>query len=128
MNEKMPEPKTRSDNPDTNERKPTAGNRGGARNLWLMVTGALVLAFAILGLGFWLYQHSGTYLLDLSRPGYQPETKTSAANDDWSFSPFGELKTEDYKNFTEYFNNKLDKIKDTNAFSGEALSDESLGI
>ncbi|MDR2063248.1 MAG: hypothetical protein LBQ02_00445 [Candidatus Nomurabacteria bacterium] len=111
-----------------NEEKPSAGSQIGARNLWLMVMGVLVLAFVILGFGFWLYQDNGTYLLDLSRPGYQPEVKTPSANDDWSFSPSGELKTTDYENFTRHFNDKLNKIRDTNAFSEEALSDESLGI
>jgi hypothetical protein len=116
-------------NPDTATANPPINpNKKGARNLKIMVLSALVLAFVILGFGLWLYQKNGTYLLDLSRPGYQPATEITPVKDDWSFPPSGDLKQSDFQNFTEHLNQKLEKLKSANAFSDEPLSEESLGF
>jgi hypothetical protein len=110
-----------------NEERPINAEKGG-HNLKIMVALSLILSFVLLGFGLWLYQSSGTYLLDLSRPGYQPEVETTDTKDDWSFSPSGELKAEDVESFNFHLDQKLNKLKDANAFSEEALSDESLGF
>ncbi len=87
----------------------------------------------MLGSSLWLYRTSGAAQLDLSRPGYQPETEeppeeNPEAVPDKTFSGTGSLNTEAIEEFLDLYDKKAKSITNVDAFSLDTLSNESLGI
>lgn len=78
-----------------------------------------------------LYQSSGTLQLDLSRPGYD-SARQEAIKDNKVFKGFsadGRIDSESLKEFDDLYKQKAaEALIDIDAFSGAALSDETLTL
>jgi hypothetical protein len=110
-----------------NEEKPGEVNpvRGG-RNLKLLFGLAVAGTVIIVGVSLALYYTSGTYLLDLSRPGQGVEGPL--AEETWAFPAEGDLNQADLQEFIDQFSGMRGRINDTRAFTDDSLSDEGLRL
>lgn len=96
---------------------------------YLFLSGVIIIS-GILGIvSFRMYQLSGAEALDLSRPGYQVASKqTKVMETEPKINQIGKIddkfKTEVSKSLDFYYK----KMELKNAFSGELLTDESLGL
>lgn len=105
----------------------------GNRNLMILGSGALLIAFATTCLSLWIYRSTGDIYLDRSRPGYLPDEEEvgdeKAVNTNYTFNENQELTAEnldEYLTELEKLNQRLDALEDP--YSAGPLSDESLGI
>ncbi len=104
----------------------------GARNLVLLGVGATVIAIITTSISLMIYHNSGDIYIDRSRPGFLPEEEElekEEAEADYEMDKSGKMSEEV---LTEYLENLDTEVKAIDAyenpFSGEALSDERLGI
>ncbi|MDO4611254.1 MAG: hypothetical protein Q4B34_00080 [Candidatus Saccharibacteria bacterium] len=107
-------------------------NRGG-RNLTILGVVTILIALVATTVSLAIYEVSGDIYLDRSRPGYLPdEEEVSEENLDegaYDFSQTGEINKEVLDEYIEKLQVEIDAIdKYAEPFSGEALSDERLGI
>lgn len=96
----------------------------------LMVVIAIGIAFAMTFISMAMYTSSGTAQLDLSRPGYRG-VSSQVNRDDSSFknySSIGPVNQESINEFKNLFNTQATSIQSADAFSGDPLSPEALGI
>jgi hypothetical protein len=101
-----------------------------ANRFVIMVGASVVVSVILVVVALQLYNTSGAAQLDLSRPGYKSvSSKASTKDDDISAFPSdGSINEKVINDFKKSYNNQLDKIKSIDPFSGDALSDQSLGI
>lgn len=98
--------------------------------LKLFLFGAILLALALGALGLYIYRASGSYALDLSRPGYrsaQPNINYVPENDRLRVKADGPID----RNFAKEVNAAFDYyLRQTSEqpFAKRAISDETLGI
>lgn len=104
----------------------------GARNLVLLGVGATVIAIITTSISLMIYHNSGDIYIDRSRPGFLPEEEELEEEDakvEYEMNKSGKMSEEV---LTEYLENLDTEAKAIDAyenpFSGEALSDERLGI
>ncbi len=105
----------------------------GNRRLLVFGVGAIVIAFISAGLSLLVYTISGDLYLDRTRPGFISENEGGAENPPAeqliSFPNDGAVTS----GVLEEYLDQLDKLQedinvDPGAFSGDALSDETLNI
>jgi len=77
-----------------------------------------------------MYNSSGAAQLDLSRPGYISVRNKAVKNDEdfQGFSSIGDINQKTISEFQALFTKQANKIKSVDAFGGDPLSPESLGI
>lgn len=104
----------------------------GARNLVLLGVGATAIAIITTSISLAIYHNSGDIYIDRSRPGFLPEEEElekEEAEVEFEMDKSGKMSEEV---LTEYLENLDAEVKAIDAyenpFSGEALSDERLGI
>lgn len=101
-----------------------------------LVALALVVAMALVAVGLTLYMRTGTYQLDLSRPGYDEyrnravEVQNQQRNKyrGKEFSASGPLTPQQAREFEALYSERLRDIDANNGFGNEVLGDEALGI
>ena len=94
-----------------------------------MVTGAVAIAFVVVMIALNLYDSSGTAQLDLSRPGYQSVRNQVGKNVEIkAFSATGGLSSEVFESFDKQYAEQIQSITKLDAFGGDVLSDEALGL
>lgn len=103
----------------------------GGRNLLLLCFFSVVIATITTGVSLYVYHASGDIYLDRSRPGYiaDDETRDDTEENSESFSSDGAVEKadlEEYKSQLKAVEDRINNSKD--AFSGDPLSDETLGI
>lgn len=96
---------------------------------YLFLSGVIIISGILGVVSFRMYQLSGAEALDLSRPGYQVASKqTKVMETEPKINQIGQIddkfKTEVSKSLDFYYK----KMELKNAFSGELLTDESLGL
>ena len=109
---------------NNNEEKPI---RGG-RNLIILGCGAILISLITTGISLWVYRQNDIYL-DRSRPGFISEGETNDEESIEKFSEDGEIDAsilDQYLSEFDYVKGKIDGY--SSAFSGSALSDDSLSI
>ncbi len=105
-------------------------NRGG-RNLIILGLVASVIAILSTITSLQIYRSTGDIYLDRSRPGYISEGEHHSEEDDQkeTFSSEGEIDTKAIDEYFKEFDKVTERIKNASGdFSGDALTDESLGI
>lgn len=101
--------------------------------LTMLLGATVVIAIVFSGIGLWLYNASGTAQLDLSRPGYEGvgqelerDKKTQPVQTEYSAT--GPIDDAALKEFNELYTKQLDSMKKVDAFGGDPMSLDGLGI
>lgn len=95
----------------------------------LLLIGSVIVALVLTSVSLWLYAASGTQQLDLSRPGYksvQDKVKRDPISD--AYPAAGPMSIKEIEKFKKLFNSELKRLEKNNAFSGDPLSPEGLGL
>lgn len=97
--------------------------------LAIMIAGAITASLVLVGVSLWLYDSSGAAQLDLSRPGYS-SVRDQARPDDRidTFPSTGAITEETLAEFEGMFSRYADEATAVDAFGGDVLSDEQLGL
>lgn len=96
----------------------------------LFITISLLISIVIISISMFMYNISGAAQLDLSRPGYN-SVRSMTTIDDGDFHTFssnGTLKSGDIIYFKSLFKKQAQKVKVVDAFGGDSLNPEALGI
>lgn len=95
----------------------------------VLVTSAILIAFALVIVALNLYDRGVASQLDLSRPGYQSVRDQAGKDVDIKkFSATGELSLEVFDSFDRQYSEQVNSITKLNAFDSKALTDEALGL
>lgn len=102
---------------------------GMHRYVLLLVT-SIGIALTLVSISLSLYVSSGTIQLDLSRPGYQSvSNQTDSTNGQVEkFPDTGNLDASVLKDFETVFSAQAAKSKAVDAFGGDPLDPNSLGV
>jgi hypothetical protein len=96
----------------------------------IFITLSIIVASVIVTISMALYNSSGAAQLDLSRPGYK-SVRSQAGKDDGDFQTFsssGPISKEIISNFKATYDKQAQKIKAVDAFVGDPLSPDALGL
>lgn len=97
--------------------------------IYVLVIGSIIIAASFTGVSLWLYGESGTQQLDLSRPGYknvQDKVERDPVSD--TYPANGPMSLREIEKFNKLYNAEMDKANKNDAFSGDPLKPEGLGI
>ena len=99
-------------------------------NFLIFFTASIIIAIITVTISMLLYNGSGAAQLDLSRPGYVGvrSQATTNKNDFDTFLSVGEINITVINDFNKLYNQQAQKIKAVDAFGGDPLSPDSLGI
>ena len=104
----------------------------GGRNLLIMGVLSIGIASATTGVSLAIYHNSGDIYLDRSRPGFLPdeeETVDGAEDGEYEFDENQPVTKGALEEYLEEFQKEIEAVEVyAEPFSGEALSDERLGI
>lgn len=92
--------------------------------------GAMSLACVMVVVSVTMYYASGAYQLDLSRPEYQSVRSEieSEPKDKKAFDVQGSVDAQVLEDFLAEYKQESRKATETDAFSGDVLSNEQLGL
>lgn len=96
-----------------------------------MVISVIIISLFLVYVALSLYQSSGTLQLDLSRPGYDSARKEATKDNEVfkGFSADGKINEESLDEFNKLYSKKAaEALIDIDAFSGDALGDQALGL
>ncbi len=102
----------------------------GRHSLAIMITGSVVISCLLVWVSLYLYNTSGAAQLDLSRPGYvDVRDKTVDSTSDFqNYAITGQIDQASIDEFKNLYDDQANKIKMADAFKGDPLSFDSLGI
>lgn len=101
----------------------------GRHRFGLMIILAIFIASILVAVSMALYNSSGAAQLDLSRPGYNDVREKVENSDGFQNYPnSGVLNTTVVTEFKSLFDQKAKTIESVDAFGGDPLSPNSLGI
>lgn len=95
----------------------------------LLISFAIVIALVLVTISMTLYNSTGAQV-DLSRPGYSTVTDQAVKNDGGfeSYSSVGSLSQSSIDEFKNMYDTQASKAKAVDAFSGDPLNPDTLGI
>lgn len=96
----------------------------------LLIIGAIFISLSLVAISMSLYINSGAAQLDLSRPGYEDVQDQVEPEDEAlvNYPTTGPINKDTVKDFTELYDEQLEKAKSIEAFGGDPLSSAALGI
>jgi len=96
----------------------------------LLITMAIIVTTVLVLISMNMYYSSGAAQLDLSRPGYKGvRTQVETTDNDFqNYSAVGSINQKTISEFKALFEKQAQKTKSVDAFGGDPLSPESLGI
>ncbi|MEI6228422.1 MAG: hypothetical protein WCP11_00115 [Candidatus Saccharibacteria bacterium] len=102
----------------------------GKRRFLLLVIIAILIAGVLVSVGMLLYDSSGAAQLDLSRPGYvNVRDKTvDSSNEFKNYPNYGLIDQKSIDEFQALYQEQVTKIKATDAFKGDPLNPDTMGI
>ena len=107
-------------------------SRWAQHRFLLMIIASISVALLLVVISTTIYYMNGTAQLDLSRPSYQPvrdELKKNKTTDSQTaFSSTGDISEEMFKDFIKRYEVRSKDATSLDAFSGEPMSDQALGI
>lgn len=94
-----------------------------------MIIGSIIVAIVLVFVSMALYYSSGASQLDLSSPSYVDiRNKIDSSDNSVDYSNTGKMNSDAIAEFKNLFNQKVEKVKSVDVFSGDPLNPESLGI
>ena len=107
-------------------------SRWAQHRFLLMIIASIGIALTLVVISTTMYYLSGTAQLDLSRPSYQPVRdelkKNKTADSQTPFSSNGDISEDMFKDFMKRYDVRSKEATGLDAFSGEPMSDQALGI
>ncbi|MEI7539289.1 MAG: hypothetical protein WCJ36_00760 [Candidatus Saccharibacteria bacterium] len=102
----------------------------GRHRLLVFIIMSIVIATVLVVISMAMYNSSGAAQLDLSRPGYKSVRSQAIASDGGlqTYSAVGTISQSSITEFKSLFTKQVDKVKTVDAFGGDPLSPDSLGI
>lgn len=102
----------------------------GQHRLLLLIVLSIVIALVLVTISMALYNSSGAAQLDLSRPGVKAVTSQVVKNDGdfQDYSASGPLDANAINDFRSIYDKQATEAKAVDAFSGDPLEPEALGI
>jgi len=96
----------------------------------IMIATSVVVAFVLVVIAMSLYNASGAAQVDLSRPGYKTVKAESITGDNnlQRYPNTGAITQSTIDDFKKIYDQQVSHIKTADAFGGDPLSPESLGI
>ena len=96
----------------------------------IMIATSVVVAFILVVIAMSLYNASGAAQVDLSRPGYKTVKAESITGDNnlQRYPSTGAITQSTIDDFKKIYDQQVSYIKTADAFGGDPLSPESLGI
>jgi len=96
----------------------------------LFIVVSILIASVVIVISMIMYNGSGAAQLDLSRPGYVSIRSQATANDDdfQVYSSTGAIGKDVIAEFKALYDSQAQKIKIVDAFGGDPLSPDALGI
>lgn len=118
--------------PQSETYKSVAADKIREHQFFVMVSGVIVVSLFLVYVALSLYTSSGTIQLDLSRPGYDSAREEATKGTAEVFKAYpedGPINEDSLKKFDTLYKQKAaEALIDIDAFSGDALSDESLSL
>lgn len=103
-------------------------SRLAAHKLFILIFGAVALSLLFVAISLTIYARSDAARLDLSHPDYKP-LRSQITVDRWQgYSATGPIDTSSLDEFQEKYSERADRATGVNAFGGDVLSDQALGI
>lgn len=99
-------------------------------NFLLFIVASIVIALVVVIISMTMYNGSGAAQLDLSRPGYvSVRSRVDTSDSDFQTYPSnGAINKSVINDFQSLYNKQAQKVKDVDAFGGDPLSPDTLGI
>ena len=95
----------------------------------LMIILAILVSSVLVAISMTMYYSSGAAQLDLSRSGYKDvRAKVKSANDFQDYSDSGAINQTTINEFKTLYNKQIKDIKSVDAFGGDPLKSEALGM
>ncbi len=95
----------------------------------LMILAVIIVSSILVASSMALYYRSGAAQLDLSRPGYKDVRSQVVNGDDFQdYSSSGPVNQAAVNQFETFYSEQAKKTESVDAFGGDPLSPESLGI
>ena len=96
----------------------------------IFITISIVISSGIVVTSMFMYNSSGAAQLDLSRPGYvSVRSQATTSSDDFqNFPTTGPINKNDMSDFKELYGKQTQRVKTVDAFGGDPLSPDALGI
>lgn len=95
----------------------------------LMIILSIFVASVLVAISMALYYSSGAAQLDLSRPGYKDVRAQVINNDDFqNYSNSGPINKTTIAEFESIYSQQVKKTESVDAFAGDPLSPDALGI
>lgn len=102
--------------------------RFAQHQLALLLVGAMLLAFVMVAIALQMYNRSDASRLDLSHPDYKQVRSQITTEKSSGLSGTGPINDNFLKDFDKKYTEQAKRATDVDAFSGDVLSDEALGI
>jgi hypothetical protein len=96
----------------------------------IFIMTAIIISAVIVLISMAMYNSSGAAQLDLSRPGYK-SVRSQAGKDDSDFQAYsasGPISKSVIDSFKAQYESQAKKIESVNAFGGDPLSPDALGL
>ncbi len=96
----------------------------------LLIGLTIIITSVFTAIGLMLYNTSGSAQLDLSRPGYKGVNEIVEKNKPTfvEYPATGEINEATLKEFQDLYKKHLDNVKSVEAFRGDPLAPDALGI
>lgn len=109
---------------------PKQGPLGSKQRFIIMIAGSILITFLLVSISMAIYNGSGAAQLDLSRPGYKSVRAQLITGDNnlQKFPSGGQITQSTIDDFKKIYAQQADKIKAADAFNGDPLSPEALGL
>lgn len=100
------------------------------RRILLLIGLTIVIAGVFTAIGLVLYNTSGSAQLDLSRPGYKGVNEIVEKNKPTfvEYPASGDINETTLKEFHDLYKKHLDNVQSVEAFKGDPLASDALGI
>lgn len=99
------------------------------KELFVFITGSVVIAFLLVLVSMALYTSSGASLLDLSRPGYKSvQSKVEQTDTFEAFSADGPVNLDAINQFQQLYDKQVKPVSSSSDFDGAPLQDQALDI
>lgn len=98
--------------------------------LLVLIVATIIITLIFTAVGLMLYNRSGSAQLDLSRPGYRGVDEIVEKNKTKfiEYPASGDINDATLKQFDELYKTHLKSVKTVDAFDGDPLTPEALGI
>lgn len=98
--------------------------------LALLVIFTMIIALVLVVISMVMYNVSGTAQLDLSRPGFEGVSThvDEDLRDFRTYSATGPIDSSSLEEFSELFDAQMDNVHSYDAFGGDPLNPEALGV